>query len=202
MTENQEEKNRIGQSAAQLIEDGETIFLGSGTTTLEVARNLDEKKKLTIITNALNIATLLSTKPNITLIVIGGYLRHSEMSMIGHLTVQALKELRADKVIMGVRAVSLEQGLTNDALAETMTDRSIIQFAPEVILVTDHSKFGKVASALIAPITHIHKIVTDDKIPSDIVTELSKLGIEVTIASVQYSPTETGVEVSPHEVRK
>ncbi len=182
MVENDEEKRRIGQAAAQLVQDGDVIFLGSGTTTLEVARNLDDKKNLTVITNALNVANQLAGKQNITVIVTGGLLRHSELSLIGHITEQVLKELRADKVIMGMRAISIEEGLTNDYLPETMTDRAIIDFSSEVILVADHTKFGKVSTALVAPVTSVSKIVTDTAAPPEVIEELKKLGIEVMLA--------------------
>jgi DeoR/GlpR family transcriptional regulator of sugar metabolism len=182
MVENEEEKRRIGRAAAQLVQDGDVIFLGSGTTTLEVARNLDDKKNLTVITNALNVVNQLAGKQNITVIVTGGLFRHSELSLIGHIAEQALKELRADKVIMGMRAISIEEGLTNDYLPETMTDRTIIQFAPEVILVVDHSKFGKVSTALVAPITSVQKIVTDAGISPQIVADLRAKGMAVIVA--------------------
>jgi len=182
MTENIEEKRRIGQAAAELVRDGETVFLGSGTTTMEVARNLVDRNDLTVITNALNIANLLAGKPNITVIVVGGLLRHSELSMIGHITEQVLKELHADKVIMGMRAISVQEGLTNDYLPETMTDRAIINFSSEVILVADHTKFGKVSTALVAPVTSVSKIVTDKAAPPEIIKELRELGIEVILA--------------------
>jgi len=182
MVENEEEKRRIGRAAAQLVRDGEVIFLGSGTTTLEVARHLDGKKDLTVITNALNVANQLAGKQDITVIVTGGLLRHSELSLIGHITEQALRELHADKVIMGIRAVSIEEGLTNDYLLETMTDRSIIGSAPELILVADHSKFGKVSTALVAPVISVNKIVTDAGTPPQIVADLRARGIEVSVA--------------------
>jgi len=182
MAENEEEKRRIGQAAAKLVQDGETVFLGSGTTTLEVARNLVERNNLTVITNALNIANFFAGKPNVTVIVVGGLLRHSELSMVGHITEQVLKELHADKVIMGMRAISVPDGLTNDYLPETMTDRAIINFASEVILVADHTKFGKVSTALVAPVTSVDKIVTDTTVPVKIVEKLRKLGVEVILA--------------------
>jgi len=179
MTENEEEKKRIGREAAKLVRDGETVFLGSGTTTLEVARNLVDRNNLTVITNALNIANLFAGKSNITVIVVGGLLRHSELSLIGHITEQVLKELHADKVIMGMRAISVQDGLTNDYLPETMTDRAIINLSPEVILVADHTKFGKVSTALVAPITNVNKIVTDTGVPREMVEEIEALGIKV-----------------------
>ncbi len=179
LTECAEEKRRIGLAAAQLVQDGETIFLGSGTTTLEVARNLEDKKALTVITNALNIANQLAGHEHITVIITGGVLRHSEFSMIGHIVEQTLKELRADKVIVSMRAISIEEGLTNANLLETMTDRVIIQLAHEVILVADHTKFGKAATGIVAPITAAHKIVTDDQIAPETLRQLRKLGITV-----------------------
>jgi DeoR/GlpR family transcriptional regulator of sugar metabolism len=182
VVENEEEKRRIGRAAAELVQDGETVFVGSGTTTLEVTRNLVDRDNLTVITNALNIANLFAGKSNITVIVVGGLLRHSELSMIGHITEQVLKELHADKVIMGMRAISVQDGLTNDYLPETMTDRAIINFSSEVILVADHTKFGKVSTALVAPVTVVHKIVTDTAAPPEIIEELRELGIEVILA--------------------
>ncbi len=182
MAECEEEKRKIGQAAARLVKDNETIFIGSGTTTLEVARNLDDKQGLTVITNALNVANQLVSNSNITLVIVGGLVRQSELSMVGHLTEQTLQELRADKVIMGMRAIDLKNGLTSEYLPETLTDRSIIKFAPEVILVADHTKFNQSSTAWVAPITAVHKIVTDDKTPRGTVEELRKLGIEVILA--------------------
>lgn len=174
-----EEKRRIGQATAQLIQDGETIFLGSGTTTLEVARYLHEKKNLTVITNAINVAQCLASNPDINVIITGGVLRHSELSMIGYIVEQTLKELHADKVIVSMRAVSVNEGLTNHNLLETMTDRKIIQLAREVILVADHSKFGKVSTAVVAPITAVHKVVTDAQTPQETIQSLRAKGITV-----------------------
>jgi DeoR/GlpR family transcriptional regulator of sugar metabolism len=174
-----EEKRRIGRTAAQLIQDDETIFLGSGTTTLEVARHLHEKKNLTVITNAINVAQCLASNPDINVIITGGVLRHSEFSMIGYIVEQTLKELHADKVIVSMRAVSVNEGLTNHNLLETMTDRKIIQFAREVILVADHSKFDKVSTAVIAPITAVHKVVTDTQTPQETIQSLRARGITV-----------------------
>ncbi|GHO61806.1 DeoR family transcriptional regulator [Ktedonobacter sp. SOSP1-52] len=177
--ENREEKQRIGRAAASLIKDGETIFLGSGTTTLEVARALEGKKNLTVITNALNVAYQLAGNENITLIVTGGVVRHSEFSMIGHIVEQTLKDLRADKAIISMRAISLHDGLTNMNPLETMTDRVIVQCAREVILVADHTKFGKVATSIVAPLTAVQKIITDEQTPLDMLEELRVLGIQV-----------------------
>lgn len=180
--EQADEKKAIGLQAASLVEDGETVFLGSGTTVLEVARNLRQRLGLTVITNSLPVMNLLSGLPEINLIALGGILRDSELSFIGHITEQALAEIRADKVILGVHAIDLENGLTNDYLPETMTDRAILKSGREVIVVADHSKINIVSIAYLAPINSIHKLVTDQKTSPNFIDELRDRGIEVILA--------------------
>lgn len=176
------EKRQIGAAAAQLVADGDTIILGSGTTTPEVARHLGGKRNLKVITNALNIALLLANQPEITLIVTGGLVRSSEQSMIGHLTERALSELRADKLIMGIRALSLAAGLSNEYGLETSVDRAMLRCAPQIIVVADHSKFERVASVVLAPINTIHTLVTSSLAPMAALDELRRLGVQVVVA--------------------
>ncbi|HNP88105.1 MAG TPA: DeoR/GlpR family DNA-binding transcription regulator [Kouleothrix sp.] len=176
------EKRQIGAAAAQLVADGDTIILGSGTTTPAVARHLGGKRNLKVITNALNIALLLANQPEITLIVTGGLVRSSEQSMIGHLTERALSELRADKLIMGIRALSLAEGLSNEYGLETSVDRAMLRCAPQIIVVADHSKFERVASVVLAPINTIHTLVTSSLAPMAALDELRRLGVQVVVA--------------------
>lgn len=180
--EQAEEKRRIGQAAAALVKDGETVFLGSGTTTFCVAQALAERGNLTVITNALNVANVLVANPRITLILVGGVVRQSELSMIGHIAEQTLGELRADKVIMGIRAIHVDKGLTNDYLPETLTDRAIIGLAPRVIIVADHTKLGRVSTAFLAPLSRVNTLVTDDGAPAEAVQPFRSAGIEVIVA--------------------
>ena len=179
ISEQQNEKRRIGEATAKIIEEGQTIFLGSGTTVLEVARYLPEEIQLTVITNSLPVVNHLANYPNVDLIVIGGMLRHSELSMVGHIAEQAVKEFRADKVILGMHAIDTHHGFTNDFLPETMTDRAILRIAPQVIVVADHTKFGRVSSVLVATTAVAHMIVTDKDAPKECVDELVEMGINV-----------------------
>ena len=181
-SENADEKRRIGELVAALIQEGDTVFIGSGTTALEVAKHLVGREAITVITNAFTVIDVLAQERGITVLTTGGFLRSSELSFIGHIAEQALQELRPQKVIMGIRAISLADGLTNDYVPEVSTDRIIIQSAPEVILVADHSKFGKVSTAFVSPLTAIHKIVTDSGTPSEMLDELRQMGIEVIVA--------------------
>jgi DeoR/GlpR family transcriptional regulator of sugar metabolism len=179
-TEQENEKKRLGRVAAELVQPGETIFLGSGTTILEVARALREQVGLTILSNSLPVLNLLSGTDN-TLICLGGMLRPSELSFIGHLTEQALAEVRADKVFMGIRALTIE-GLTNEYLPETLTDRAILNAGREIIIVADHTKFGRTATVLLAPLEKIHTLVTDHETDQDFVRALSEKNINVLLA--------------------
>jgi DeoR/GlpR family transcriptional regulator of sugar metabolism len=177
--ENPGEKTCIGKAAVALIGDGDTIFLGSGSTVLEVARNLPTGINLTVITNSLPVVSEIATRPGIELIVIGGMLRQSELSMVGHVAEQAVREFRADRVFMGMYAVDVSCGFTNDYSPEISTDRAILSIAPQVIILVDHSKFGRVSSMLIAPITVAQIIITDQKTPRTTLDELQALGIQV-----------------------
>lgn len=179
VAEQAEEKRRIGAAAAALVQDGETVFVSGGSTTLEVARNLRGRRELTVLTNALNIAQLLLADPDITLVVVGGLVRRSEMSLVGPLAQQAVRNLRASKVIMSVRAIHPQLGLTNDALMETSTDRAILGCAPELIVVADHTKFGRVAASYVAPAGAMSVLVTDSDAPADALAELRELGVRV-----------------------
>lgn len=180
--EQSDEKASIGRAAAELISDGETIFLGSGTTVLETAKQLRERKNLTVVTNSLPVLNALAGIKEITVVSLGGQLRESELSFIGHITEQALAELRVDKVIVGTRGVSLEHGLTNEYLQETLTDRAILKIGREVIIVADHSKVNRVSTALLAPLKTVHTFVTDSKADKKFLQALKKQGIQVVVA--------------------
>jgi len=177
-----DEKIRIGTAAAALVQAGETVFLGSGTTVLEAARALRGRRDLTILTNSLPVVNALAGAEGVTLICLGGMLRASEFSFIGHITEQALAEVRADKVFMGTRAISLEHGLTHEYLPETMTDRAILKAGREIIVLADHTKLGRAATVLLAPLKSIHTLVTDAGAPHDFIRAIQAKGLQVVIS--------------------
>ena len=109
-------------------------------------------------------------------------MRPSELSFIGHITEQALSEVRVDKVILGIHALSPGQGLTSDYLPETMTDRAILKAGRQVIVAADHSKVNTISTAFLAPITSIHTFVTDSAAPEEFIAGLEQRGITVHIA--------------------
>ena len=177
-----ENKRLIGIAAAEMIEPGDTLFLGSGTTVLEIAKNIKLIDDITVITNSLLVLNELIESRNITLVDPGGLVRRSEHSMIGDLTKLTLTGLNADKVFIGIHGIDLEQGLTNRYLPETMTDRKILQMGKKVIIVADHTKCGLISTSHVAPISVINTLVTDVDAPDDFVQNLRDLGINVVLA--------------------
>jgi len=175
-------KECIGRAAAALVPDGASVFIGSGSTTAYVARHLVDRRDLTVVTNALTTATELAGATGVTVVVTGGMMRPSELSLIGHIAEQSLREVRVDRVIIGIPAISLEVGLTNDYLPEVMTDRAIIEMSPQLIVVADHTKFGKVASAYLAPLERVKVLVTDAEADPEAMARLAEMGIHVIVA--------------------
>jgi DeoR/GlpR family transcriptional regulator of sugar metabolism len=179
--EQAEEKRRIAAAAAELVRDGETIFLGSGTTAMEVAACLYGRRHLTVFTNSLAVVNALGHAPGVTVNLLGGTVRMSEGSMIGPLTMQALAALRSVRVIMGIRAIDLDEGLTNNYLEESLVDREILRMASETILVADYSKCGRVSTVFVATLDAVDLLITDDKAPASFVAALRERGIAVKV---------------------
>lgn len=179
-------KTCIGKAAAALVADGDSIFIGSGSTAAYVARHLINHKNLTVISNALTVANELASADGVTVVVTGGIMRSSELSLIGHIAEQALKEIRVDKIFMGIPAISIQDGLTNDYLHEVMTDRAIIELASELIIVADHTKLEKACSAFIAPITRVTTLVTDAAADILILEKYKEIGIRVITADPDF----------------
>lgn len=174
-----EEKRAIGRAAAQHAEDGDTIMLGTGTTTAAMVPYLGDYEKLTVITNALNVALELAQYPQVTVVLPGGVLRHSELSMLGLITEDALTNLRADKLFIGSPAVHPEFGLSADDSSEAQSDRALMAAAREITVLADSTKFGRVATMRVAPMARVKRIVTDTGSSSEIAAALRERGVEV-----------------------
>ncbi len=178
---NKQAKKRIGKVAADLIEDGETVILLGGSTTLETVSYLGGKNNLTVITDSVLIAQALANY-SIHCILLGGDLCPSELTVEGHLTELCLSQLQANRAIIGVRAVNFQKGLMLDRLSEIGTFKACIGIAREVILVADRSKFGAVATAVLGPLTMVHSVITEADVQPDIPLRLKQLGISVFLA--------------------
>ena len=174
-----DEKRRIGRAAAEHVHDDETIILSGGTTTVEMVSHLASRTNLTVITNALNIVLALAPYPWITVIVLGGVLRHSELTILGSLGEDAMENLRGDKLFMGTSAIHAEYGLSAENFAEARSDQTLMNAAREVIVLADHSKFGRVATVRVAPLRRIRRIITGQELPADDIELLREQGVAV-----------------------
>lgn len=176
-----DEKKKIAEHVAKIIEADETVFLGSGTTTLYVARELIIRDDITAVTNSVPILHELANNSNMSVINVGGFLRRSELSLIGTFAEAVLESIRVNKVIIGMRGIHPIYGFSCEHPQELMTDRRIMEISDDVIIVADHTKIGQVATSIVAPITSAGLIVTSEKADPHLVEQIRDLGIEVTI---------------------
>lgn len=176
------EKERIGRVAASLIKNGDHIMLDSGTTTLEIAKNLDRLTDLTILTNAMNIAEELMKYKRFTVIIIGGHMRLNSHSTFGPIALNTLSHFANYKLFLGVDSFSFENGISTPNMEEAMLNQAMIAQASEVIAVFDSSKFNKRSFCHIAHCEQIHAIVTDKNLPSSTVTRLKAQNIHLYLA--------------------
>jgi DeoR family transcriptional regulator of aga operon len=176
-----EEKRCIGQAAARYVEDGDVIIISGGTTTAQMIPHLGNRRELTVVTNALNIALLLAPYQHIQTVITGGILRYSELSMLGAMTEDALSNLRADKLFMGSPAIHVDYGFSADNTIEVQSDRTIMASAKEITVLADHTKFGKIAMMRVAPVERVRRMITDTGVADATVAALREQGVEVVL---------------------
>jgi DeoR/GlpR family transcriptional regulator of sugar metabolism len=180
-------KRAIARAAAGLVHDGSTIAIGSGTTALAFAREIADRR-LTVITNALDVATVLLDREGIELIVLGGVVRPRMHSMLGHLAELAATELRADTLFMGIGAISVDQGLMNDSVPEILIDRALRRMARSVVVLADSTKFDQAAPGFVFGLDEVRTLVTDDAARPDTLAAVRRRGVEVIVASPDAAP--------------
>ncbi len=177
--EQREEKLRIGKAAAELVRDGETIFLGSGTTVLAMAKQMEPELHVTVVTNSLPVVNELARYPHVELIVIGGMLRKSELSMVGHTAEQALQVFHVDRLFMGVRSIDVQNGFTNEDFPDTVLDRTFFKISSQVIVLADHTKLGRTSLVHVAPLQAAATIITDSGASAEIIEQIQSAGPRV-----------------------
>ncbi|MFW6139330.1 MAG: DeoR/GlpR family DNA-binding transcription regulator [Spirochaetota bacterium] len=176
------QKEAIGKAAAGLVEDGDTLFINSGSTTREVIRNLTHRK-IRVITSNIS-AVLEAGKSQIELILTGGMYRPRSNSLVGTLAALSLEQVYGSKAIIGVDGLSFKYGLTHPVLEEAEIARQMIERTPgPVIIVADHSKLGVVSNFVTTPLNKVNILVTDEGIDEEYMNNLKKESIEVVIAA-------------------
>jgi DeoR family transcriptional regulator of aga operon len=174
-----DEKRRIGAKAAEMIFDGDSIILDSGTTTLEVAKDIMGRTDLTVMTNAVNIATELAGNPQISVMLTGGRLRENSFSLVGPQAEATLQEFYFDKLFLGVDGFDLDAGLTTPNQLEAHLNAIMLKVSKETIMVTDSSKFGRKSLCRISGPENISRVITDSGISREYLDYLEGLGIEI-----------------------
>jgi DeoR family transcriptional regulator of aga operon len=175
-----EQKRRIAKEAASRVLEGWAIGLTGGTTTTEVARALLDRPRLTIVTNALNIAAEIAVRPSLKLVVTGGVARPESYELIGPIAEASLQGLNLDIAFVAVDGISAKTGLTTHHETEAGSDRALMARAEHVVVVADSSKLAATAFARICDLTDVDELITDTGADPDEVAAIRAAGVSVT----------------------
>src|SRR3954447_11684444 len=184
------EKTAIGRAAAALVEDGDTVLLDGGTTTLEVARAL-QGRRIQVVTNSLPIAQLLASSLSTDLILIGGYVYPRTGVAMGPLAIDAMKGIRVRKAILGAGGI-VADGIYNSNLLLVETERQMMACGQEVVIVADHTKFGRLALARLCGLDEVHRLVTDPGLSEEYRAILEEAAVTIHLASPGEAPNSNG----------
>jgi DeoR family fructose operon transcriptional repressor len=168
-----DEKRRIAQEAAKLVDDGDTIALDIGTTTLELAKCLSGKQDITAVTVDLKIALILE-EHGINVIMIGGVLRRGYHCAVGSMAMSNLSRMNVDKAFMAANAFSVEKGFTTPAFEYAEVKKAMIAIASETIMLTDSSKIGKISFLKFADLADLDRLIVDDGIGKNVLMLLKE----------------------------
>lgn len=175
-----EEKRAIAREAVKLIQDRNTIYLGLGTTTAEIAKQINNSdiKKLNIATNSFAVANII-TNTNLSVFMVGGFSKIGEAGVVGETTVSMIKSFFFDIAFIGTGGITFDGGITEFYLHTAEIRKAVLERSSKKVLVADHSKFGKKAFAVIGPITCVDTIITDWRIPPQFETGITNLDIRL-----------------------
>ncbi len=177
--ENAAAKVALARRAAEEIYEGATIFIGSGSTMACVAECLLDRRELTVITNAHNVASELAPARGVNIVMTGGAFRKGEMSLIGPITETTLRQVPFEVALMSVQGVSAASGLSNAFAPEASTDRVVVEVAPRLVVVAEAHKLGRTAPISIGPATAIDLLITDAESEDEELGRLGALGVAV-----------------------
>ncbi|HSZ47932.1 MAG TPA: DeoR/GlpR family DNA-binding transcription regulator [Streptosporangiaceae bacterium] len=176
-----EEKRRIAKAAAASVSEGMAVGLTGGTTATEVARALADQQKLTIVTNALNIASELAVRPGLKLITTGGVVRSQSYELSGPIAESSLTGLNLNVAFVGVDGIDAQAGCTTHHEVEAHTNAVMIGCARRVVVVADSSKIGKIAFARICDVGAVSELITDVNADDSAIRALADAGVRVTL---------------------
>jgi DeoR/GlpR family transcriptional regulator of sugar metabolism len=174
------EKSAIGQATADLLEDGDTVLLDGGTTTLEVARAL-VGRRVQVVTNSLPIAQLLASSHQTDLVLIGGYVYPRTGVALGPLAIATMQSIRVRRAILGAGGIVME-GIYNSNSLLVESERQMMTCGQEVIIVADHSKFGRLALARLCGLEEVDRVVVDSGLGDEHRAMLESAGVRIHVA--------------------
>ena len=174
-------KGRIGARAAQLLRDDSTIMVLAGSTTGALLPHL-QHRRLTLVTNGLEIANGLKHAPDISLVMVGGYLHREQMTLLGPLTERAMADMHVDVIVAGAYGVHPVTGVTGAKIIQAGYHQSMLRHTDAVMVLADSSKLGRQGPTVLAPIEAVGTLVTDAGAPDGIVDQLRQCGPDVVIA--------------------
>lgn len=181
-TRNAEAKERIGRVAAELLGERETVVLDVGTTTLQVARALADRRILTVLTSSLHIASFLARNSHIRLMITGGIVTPGELSLVGDAAEDAFARLRFDTYVMGVGGIDIEAGITEFSLEDARVKRAALASVRRCIVVADAAKLGEVTFARVCSLERVDIVVTDGAAAKEDIEALQTEHVEVIVA--------------------
>jgi len=175
-------KARIAKAIAARIPAGSSLFLNLGTTTEAVARELLHHKGLRVITNNLNVATILSDNTDCELVMVGGTVRARDRGVVGEAAVDFIRQFKVDIGLVGISGIEADGTLRDFDYREVMVARAIIEHSRQVWLAADHSKFNRPAMAEVAQLQQLDLLITDEAPPEPFPALLNDAGVELVVA--------------------
>ncbi|MFB7937453.1 DeoR/GlpR family DNA-binding transcription regulator [Streptomyces sp. NPDC127049] len=196
------EKTAIADVAASLVEEGEAIVVGAGTTTQELARRLARVPGLTVVTNSLLVAQALAHANRVEVVMTGGTLRGSNYALVGSGAEQSLQGLRVSRAFLSGSGLTAERGLSTSNMLSASVDRALVQAAAEVVVLADHTKLGTDTMFQTVPTDVITRLVTDEPPPHDerAASELQALadqGVQIAVAGTGQSGVPAPEQLPP-----
>lgn len=173
-----EEKRAIALKAVEIVKEGDSIILDSGSTTTELAKLMTGFKNINVMTNALNIAMILGENPSINLLVSGGEFKAPTLSLTGEAAASAFKGIHVDKLFLATAGISDDYQLTYPSISDLAVKSAMIRAASKVYLLADSSKIGHASFASLGRISLIDTLITDNNITPEAVSNLRELGVE------------------------
>src|SRR3954463_190071 len=174
-------KDRMGAAAASLVEDGQTVMIDIGTSTLQLARHL-HGKRITVVTTNLAVVEELLPDPDIELVLPGGIVRRNYRSLVGVLAEDSLRQLKSDIAFIGCSGVDAEMGVWDTTMVEVPIKRLMIAGADGTVLIADAAKFSMTGVVRVCGPESIDHVVTDAPLPAACRSAVDAAGIEVTVA--------------------